>query len=60
MFFFFGIVFMFYLVFLYRGFKKRAPRAIAAIRRFARKHMHTEDVRIDTKLNKEVWAKGIR
>ena len=42
------------------GFKRRAPRAIAAIKKFAQKQMGTPDVRIDTKLNKEVWAKGVR
>lgn len=45
---------------LCRGFKKRAPRAIKAIKQFAEKQMGTSDVRIDTKLNKAVWAKGIR
>lgn len=43
-----------------RGFKKRAPQAIKAIKQFAEKQMGTSDVRIDTKLNKAVWAKGIR
>lgn len=42
------------------GFKKRAPRAIKAIRKFAEKQMKTPDVRIDTKLNKAVWARGVR
>ncbi|KAL1129348.1 hypothetical protein AAG570_013875 [Ranatra chinensis] len=42
------------------GFKKRAPRAIKEIRRFAVKHMGTPDVRLDTHLNKQVWHKGIR
>jgi large subunit ribosomal protein L31e len=42
------------------GFKKRAPRAIKEIRRFAEKQMGTQDVRIDTRLNKFVWSKGIR
>jgi large subunit ribosomal protein L31e len=42
------------------GFKKRAPRAIKEIRRFAEKQMGTQDVRIDTRLNKYVWSKGIR
>ncbi|KAL4822617.1 hypothetical protein H8958_008851 [Nasalis larvatus] len=42
------------------GFKKRAPRALKKIRKFAMKEMGTPDVRIDTKLNKAVWAKGIR
>ncbi|XP_011499494.1 PREDICTED: 60S ribosomal protein L31 [Ceratosolen solmsi marchali] len=42
------------------GFKKRAPRAIKEIRKFAEKHMGTPDVRIDTRLNKQLWSKGIR
>ncbi|CDJ39221.1 60S ribosomal protein L31, putative [Eimeria necatrix] len=41
-------------------FKKRAPRAIREIRKFAEKVMHTKDVRIDTKLNKHIWSNGIR
>ncbi|XP_058149310.1 large ribosomal subunit protein eL31-like [Dasypus novemcinctus] len=41
-------------------FKKRAPWALKAIWIFAMKKMGTPDVRIDTKLNKTVWAKGIR
>ena len=42
------------------GFKKRAPRAIKEIRKFAEKQMGTQDVRIDTRLNKYLWSKGIR
>mmetsp|Transcript_120515 Transcript_120515/g.336261 ORF Transcript_120515/g.336261 Transcript_120515/m.336261 type:complete len:121 (+) Transcript_120515:75-437(+) len=42
------------------AFKKRAPRAIREIRKFAFRVMLTKDVRIDTKLNKFVWSKGIR
>lgn len=42
------------------GFKKRAPRAIKEIRKFAEKNMGTNDVRIDTRLNKHIWSKGIR
>mmetsp|Transcript_102694 Transcript_102694/g.316869 ORF Transcript_102694/g.316869 Transcript_102694/m.316869 type:complete len:121 (+) Transcript_102694:92-454(+) len=41
-------------------FKKRATRAVRAIRKFAAKVMLTKDVRIDTKLNKFIWSKGIR
>eukprot|EP00920_Eleutheroschizon_duboscqi_P021757 GHVT01051979.1.p2 GENE.GHVT01051979.1~~GHVT01051979.1.p2 ORF type:complete len:126 (-),score=21.31 GHVT01051979.1:689-1066(-) len=41
-------------------FKKRAPRAISEIRKFAQKVMNTKDVRVDTKLNKHIWNKGIR
>merc|ERR1712189_149070 len=36
------------------GFKKRAPRAIKEIRKFAMKEMGTPDVRIDTRLSKGV------
>ncbi|KAH0624605.1 hypothetical protein JD844_032254 [Phrynosoma platyrhinos] len=42
------------------GFKRRAPRALKEIRKFAMKEMGTPDVRIDTRLNKAVWAKGVR
>ena len=42
------------------GFKKKAPRAIAEIRKFATLKMGTKDVRIDAELNKYVWQKGIR
>uniref|UniRef100_A0A8C6CGY6 Large ribosomal subunit protein eL31 n=1 Tax=Moschus moschiferus TaxID=68415 RepID=A0A8C6CGY6_MOSMO len=42
------------------GFKKHAPRALKEIRKFAMKEMGTLYVRIDTRLNKAVWAKRIR
>ncbi|XP_045203581.1 60S ribosomal protein L31-like [Mercenaria mercenaria] len=42
------------------GFKKRAPRAIKEIRKFAEKMMGTPDVRVETRLNKHIWSKGIR
>nr|AIU94824.1 60S ribosomal protein [Phragmatopoma lapidosa] len=42
------------------GFKKRAPRAIKEIRKFAEKMMGTPDVRIDTRLNKHMWSQGVR
>ncbi|XP_032256337.1 60S ribosomal protein L31-like [Phoca vitulina] len=42
------------------GFKKRAPRALKEIRKFATKETGTPDVCTDTRLNKAVWAKGIR
>merc|ERR1719217_1681399 len=41
-------------------FKKRAPRAVKEIRKFAQKMMGTEDVRVDTSLNKFIWSKGVR
>ncbi|XP_047395974.1 60S ribosomal protein L31-like [Sciurus carolinensis] len=46
------------------GFKKLAPRsaapALKEIWKFAMKGMGTPDVCVDTRLNKAVWAKGIR
>merc|ERR1711862_648583 len=42
------------------GFKYRAPRAIKEIKKFAVKMMGTSDVRIDTGLNKAIWATGIK
>ena len=45
---------------VYRTFKKKAPKAIRAIRQFATKMMGTTDVRVDSKLNKFIWSKGVR
>lgn len=42
------------------GFKRRAPRAIKEIRKFAEKQMGTPDVRVDTRLNKYLWSKGVK
>lgn len=41
-------------------FKKRAPRAIKEIKKFAQKMMKTKDVRLDVKLNKLVWSQGVK
>ncbi|VWU48837.1 60S ribosomal protein L31 [Hepatocystis sp. ex Piliocolobus tephrosceles] len=41
-------------------FKRKAPRAIKEIKQIASKLMHTKDVRMDVKLNKFIWGKGIR
>jgi ribosomal protein L31E len=46
--------------FVFRAFKKRAPRAVKELKKFAEKMMKTPDVRIDSKLNKEVWSQGIK
>ena len=42
------------------GFKRRAPRAIKEIRKFAEQAMGTPDVRIETRLNKHIWSQGVR
>ncbi|CAD7704728.1 unnamed protein product [Ostreobium quekettii] len=41
-------------------FKKRAPKAVKEIRKFAQQAMGTTDVRLDVKLNKAIWSRGIR
>lgn len=41
-------------------FKKKAPKAIKQIRLFAQKAMGTTDVRVDVKLNKLIWSRGVR
>ncbi|RMZ74856.1 hypothetical protein DV737_g5677, partial [Chaetothyriales sp. CBS 132003] len=41
-------------------FKKRAPRAIKEIQKFAVQAMGTNDVRLDPQLNKRVWESGIK
>ena len=45
---------------VYSAFKRRARYAVEAVRQFAKKAMGTEDVRIDTTLNKYIWSNGIR
>lgn len=42
------------------NFKKRAPRAVKEVRKFAAKAMGTKDVRLDVRLNKEIWSRGVR
>jgi large subunit ribosomal protein L31e len=42
------------------GTKKRAPRAVKEVKKFAERAMGTVDVRIDTRLNKFLWSQGIR
>merc|ERR1712164_49271 len=41
-------------------FKKRAPRAIRAIKKFATQMLGTSDVRVHPQLNKAVWGKCIK
>eukprot|EP00927_Polykrikos_kofoidii_P063562 TRINITY_DN583_c0_g4_i1.p1 TRINITY_DN583_c0_g4~~TRINITY_DN583_c0_g4_i1.p1 ORF type:complete len:140 (-),score=15.25 TRINITY_DN583_c0_g4_i1:120-479(-) len=41
-------------------FKRRATKAVRVVRQFSAKIMGTQDVRIDTKLNKFLWSNGIR
>eukprot|EP01129_Flabellula_baltica_P000263 TRINITY_DN10299_c0_g1_i1.p1 TRINITY_DN10299_c0_g1~~TRINITY_DN10299_c0_g1_i1.p1 ORF type:complete len:212 (+),score=34.20 TRINITY_DN10299_c0_g1_i1:71-706(+) len=41
-------------------FRKRAPRAIREIKKFAQVHTGTSDVRVHVSLNQHVWSKGIK
>merc|ERR1711959_844990 len=41
-------------------FKKRAPRAVRAVRKFATEMMGTSDVRVHPQLNKALWTKGVK
>ncbi|KIY47244.1 hypothetical protein FISHEDRAFT_45698, partial [Fistulina hepatica ATCC 64428] len=43
-----------------RSFKKRAPWAVKSVVAFAQKAMGTSDVRLDPKLNEEIWKRGIK
>merc|ERR1712070_901040 len=42
------------------AFKKRATRAVRVCARFAASEMHTQDVRVDTQLNRHLWSRGCR
>ncbi|TFY57792.1 hypothetical protein EVJ58_g6815 [Rhodofomes roseus] len=43
-----------------RSFKKRAPWAVKSVVEFAQKSMGTTDVRIDPRLNQQLWERGIK
>jgi len=39
---------------------RRAKRAVRIVREFAQKHMKSEIVKIDERLNELIWSRGIR
>jgi len=39
---------------------KRAPRAIRFIREFLKKHMNSEDIKLDSSINEKIWGRGIQ
>ncbi|MCV2423873.1 60S ribosomal protein L31, partial [Paucibacter sp. DJ4R-1] len=43
-----------------RSFKKRAPWAVKSVVTFAQKAMGVKDVRLDPKLNQELWKQGVK
>lgn len=42
------------------GFKKHAPQSLTEMQEFAVKEMGTPDAHMDARLNKAIWARGIR
>lgn len=38
----------------------RAPRAIREVQNFLKKHMKAEEVKLDAKINEEIWERGIQ
>lgn len=42
------------------AFKKRAPKGVKEVVKFAQKAMGTKDVRVDPKLNQEIWKLGVK
>eukprot|EP01107_Rhizomastix_libera_P005549 TRINITY_DN1905_c0_g1_i1.p1 TRINITY_DN1905_c0_g1~~TRINITY_DN1905_c0_g1_i1.p1 ORF type:complete len:117 (+),score=24.07 TRINITY_DN1905_c0_g1_i1:14-364(+) len=42
------------------AFKKKAPRAVKAVKAFATKMMGTKDVRLDMEVNRFIWSNGIK
>ncbi|MBI5680068.1 MAG: 50S ribosomal protein L31e [Methanobacterium sp.] len=38
----------------------RSPRAIRYVQEFVKKHMKTEDVKIDASVNEKIWERGIQ
>lgn len=53
-----------YTIPLYTAMKvprhRRAKRAVADIKKFATKHMKSEEIKIETDLNEQIWNRGIR
>lgn len=41
-------------------FKQKAPKAVSEIKKYVARIMKTSDVRIDPKLNQQIWNQGVR
>ena len=41
-------------------FKAKTPKAVKVVKKFAEDAMGTKDVRLDPKVNKELWKQGVR
>ncbi|MEN4017369.1 MAG: 50S ribosomal protein L31e [Methanobacterium sp.] len=38
----------------------RSPRAVRYVKEFIKRHMKTDDVKIDASLNEKIWERGIQ
>ena len=38
----------------------RSPKAIRLVREFLKKHMKSDDIKIDTSVNGKIWERGIQ
>ena len=39
--------------------KKRTPRAVETVRKFLKRHMKSDDVKLNEALNRKLWERGI-
>ena len=38
----------------------RSPKAVRLVREFLKKHMKSEDIKIDNSINEKIWERGIQ
>ena len=38
----------------------RSPKAVRLVREFLKKHMKSEDIKIDNSVNEKIWERGIQ
>ena len=38
----------------------RSPKVIRLVREFLKKHMKSDDIKIDTSVNEKIWERGIQ
>jgi large subunit ribosomal protein L31e len=38
----------------------RSPKAIRLVREFLKKHMKSDDIKIDSSVNEKIWERGIQ
>ena len=38
----------------------RSPKAVRLVREFLKKHMKSEDIKLDSSVNEKIWERGIQ